>query len=269
MTTPMRFTLQIGPFCNCKGCRKKVKEALGKLDDVKLLEMDPEMGKLIFLTTAHPDAIKDAINDLFPKRKIILSHEINHSLHNQGFNGVHLQDAPPLPQPQQQLAHKVQTSTATLMTIALQIDPFCNCKGCMKKVKKAVGDVKLLEMDPEMGKLIFLTTSHPDAIKDAFKSQFSKRKIICVRLQDAPMPEINISPSAPPIPEFQIWHDGILQGTVSGFFENEVKGGNEAVSNEQFQMRKKKSLMHKESQEGTWYSAEYYPPDLVYRYPTE
>ncbi|KAJ0465743.1 hypothetical protein HanRHA438_Chr14g0675591 [Helianthus annuus] len=110
------------------------------------------------------------------------------------------------------------------MTIALQIDQFPNREGSIKKVKKALGvgkldDVKLLEMDPEMGLFIISTTRDPDAIKRAIEIPFPEKKIICVHLQDAQPPlQTNVTPSAPPIPQLQIWDGDTLQGTVSGFF---------------------------------------------------
>ncbi|KAJ0705071.1 hypothetical protein HanPI659440_Chr14g0569541 [Helianthus annuus] len=114
------------------------------------------------------------------------------------------------------------------MTIALQINQFPNREGSIKKVKKALGvgkldDVKLLEMDPEMGLFIISTTRDPDAIKHAIEIPFPEKKIICVHLQDAlplPPPQTNVTPSAPPIPQLQIWDGDTLQGTVSGFYED-------------------------------------------------
>ncbi|KAI3799827.1 hypothetical protein L1987_35131 [Smallanthus sonchifolius] len=84
-TAPMTIALQIDRFCNCDGCIRKVKKALGKFDDAKLLEMDPEMGLFMILATTHPDAIKCAIKRPFPNKEIIC---------------VHLQDALPPPPPQ-------------------------------------------------------------------------------------------------------------------------------------------------------------------------
>ncbi|KAD7480092.1 hypothetical protein E3N88_03228 [Mikania micrantha] len=74
---PMKITLEIDPFCNCEGCIEKVKSALCKLDDVNFLAMNPDIEKFTILTTEHPDVIKHALNDTFPKKKIILSPEIN------------------------------------------------------------------------------------------------------------------------------------------------------------------------------------------------
>ncbi|KAC9644526.1 hypothetical protein E3N88_45471 [Mikania micrantha] len=74
---PMKITLEIDPFCNCEGCIEKVKSALGKLD-VKFSAMNPDIGKFTILTTEHPDVIKYALNDTFPKKKeITLSQETN------------------------------------------------------------------------------------------------------------------------------------------------------------------------------------------------
>ncbi|KAJ0705072.1 hypothetical protein HanPI659440_Chr14g0569551 [Helianthus annuus] len=78
MTTRVAFNLQIKGFCNCKGHMKKLKKALGKLNDVKLLEVDTEMGMFIILTTSAtgPDAIKGALKGPFSKKKIILSQKV-------------------------------------------------------------------------------------------------------------------------------------------------------------------------------------------------
>ncbi|KAI3799829.1 hypothetical protein L1987_35133 [Smallanthus sonchifolius] len=78
MTAPMRITLQIDPFCNCKGCIRKVKKALSKLGDVKLLAMGLDIETFTILTTNHPEEIKYALKHVFPKKNIILSQETDH-----------------------------------------------------------------------------------------------------------------------------------------------------------------------------------------------
>ncbi|CAH1424434.1 unnamed protein product [Lactuca virosa] len=74
------------------------------------------------------------------------------------------------------------TSTMVIpKTIILQIDQFCNCDGCIQKVKNTfceLGGVKLLEMNPEIGKFIISTTKHSDVIKYALERTFSKKKVI-------------------------------------------------------------------------------------------
>lgn len=65
-------------------------------------------------------------------------------------------------------------------TIVIQIDKFCNCEGCIKKVKKALrklDDVTLLTMDPDIGKFTIKTTKHPQVIEHALKQPFPKRNI--------------------------------------------------------------------------------------------
>ncbi|KAC9644522.1 hypothetical protein R6Q59_008913 [Mikania micrantha] len=78
MKTPMTITVQIDQFCNCEGCIKKVKKAVGKPNDVKFLAMDPDMGKFRILTTVDPNTIKRNLNNMFSKKNIIVSQEINH-----------------------------------------------------------------------------------------------------------------------------------------------------------------------------------------------
>ncbi|KAI3721167.1 hypothetical protein L2E82_32172 [Cichorium intybus] len=74
-TTPMTIVLQINPFCNCYGCVQKVKKTLRDLGGVKLLAMNPEIGEFTLLTAEHPDVIKFALKQTFPKKEIILSLE--------------------------------------------------------------------------------------------------------------------------------------------------------------------------------------------------
>ncbi|KAI3793344.1 hypothetical protein L1987_35961 [Smallanthus sonchifolius] len=86
-----------------------------------------------------------------------------------------------------------QTSTMTTpMTITLQIDQFCNCKGCIRKVKKTLsklGDVKLLAMGVDIGTFTILTTNHPKEIKYTLKHVFPKKNIILSPETDHPFPQ--------------------------------------------------------------------------------
>ncbi|CAH1438639.1 unnamed protein product [Lactuca virosa] len=56
--TSTEMTIVINGFCNCDGCIQKVKKTLGELGDVKLLAMNPEIGKFTILTAKHPEVIK-------------------------------------------------------------------------------------------------------------------------------------------------------------------------------------------------------------------
>ncbi|KAL4576249.1 hypothetical protein LXL04_012340 [Taraxacum kok-saghyz] len=66
-------------------------------------------------------------------------------------------------------------------TIVLQIDEFCNCEGCIQKVKKTfyeLGGVKLLKMDPEIGKFTISTARQANTIKYALECTFSKKNVV-------------------------------------------------------------------------------------------
>ncbi|KAL4576248.1 hypothetical protein LXL04_012339 [Taraxacum kok-saghyz] len=72
-------------------------------------------------------------------------------------------------------------ATPTPMTIIVQIDGFCNCNGCIQKVKKTLrdlGGVKLLAMNPELGEFIISTANHVDVIKFAIQQTFPKKDVI-------------------------------------------------------------------------------------------
>ncbi|KAI3793345.1 hypothetical protein L1987_35962 [Smallanthus sonchifolius] len=94
------------------------------------------------------------------------------------------------------------------MTTTLQTDPFCNCEGCIDKVKKTLRkfDIESLSVDPETGEFTFFTTKHPEVIKYALKGTFPKRNITVSQETNhpnpmpPPPPQTNIMPSAPPIP---------------------------------------------------------------------
>lgn len=79
MITSSTIVVHINPFCKCEGHIKEMKMALGKLDDVKFLSMDLENGKYTILTTHHPEAIKYALKNAFPKKDINVSQELGHS----------------------------------------------------------------------------------------------------------------------------------------------------------------------------------------------
>ncbi|KAI3793348.1 hypothetical protein L1987_35965 [Smallanthus sonchifolius] len=79
MTDPMTFILKIDPFCNCDGCIHKVKKVFRKLDDVKLLEMNPGIGNFTISTTQHPEVIKYVLKQAFPNKNIIISQKMNRS----------------------------------------------------------------------------------------------------------------------------------------------------------------------------------------------
>ncbi|MFS8012692.1 hypothetical protein Hanom_Chr14g01323821 [Helianthus anomalus] len=81
MTIPATIDVHMDPFCNCKGCIEKVKKALGKLDDVILLAMDPNIGIFTILTTKHPQLIEYALKHSFPRKNITLSQETSHVPH--------------------------------------------------------------------------------------------------------------------------------------------------------------------------------------------
>ncbi|KAI3519901.1 hypothetical protein L1887_09121 [Cichorium endivia] len=84
-------------------------------------------------------------------------------------------------------------------TCDLQVIPFHNCKGCIDKVKTAVGKligVKLTEVDPEIGKFTISTLVNPELIRAALQKRFRKKTIILLPGPPPPTPE----PSAPPMP---------------------------------------------------------------------
>ncbi|KAL7614992.1 uncharacterized protein LOC111905734 [Lactuca sativa] len=83
-TTPMTIVLQIDPFCNCEGHIHQVKKTLRDIGGVKLLAMNPEMGKFTILTAKHPEVIKFAFTQTFRKKNIILS--LEHPNQLPGFN---------------------------------------------------------------------------------------------------------------------------------------------------------------------------------------
>ncbi|KAI3721168.1 hypothetical protein L2E82_32174 [Cichorium intybus] len=87
MTTSKTIVLQIDQFCNCEGHVQQVKDTFCALGGVKLLKMDPEIGKFTISTTKHPDAIKYALERAFSKKKVILFENPKHqsqprSIHN-------------------------------------------------------------------------------------------------------------------------------------------------------------------------------------------
>ncbi|KAL8193001.1 hypothetical protein R6Q57_027449 [Mikania cordata] len=162
---PMKIALEIDPFCNCEGCIEKVKSALCKLDDVNFLAMNPDIGKFTILTTEHPDVIKYALNDTFPKKKIILSQEINNPY------PLHVPD--------------VDAIAKALVTMS-------QAKGLDSVEYTQSNTFKLNFTQPTLSSIpptvVNLGASNGDHPEDA------------PPLPPPPPPQTNIRPSAPPIP---------------------------------------------------------------------
>ncbi|KAJ9540067.1 hypothetical protein OSB04_026573 [Centaurea solstitialis] len=73
--------------------------------------------------------------------------------------------------------------------IDLQINQFCNCDGCIRRVKtmlEDVGGVELLSMDPETGKLTVSTAKHPQVIQFALQRKLRKAVDILTTTNDQP-----------------------------------------------------------------------------------
>ncbi|KAI3748731.1 hypothetical protein L6452_12015 [Arctium lappa] len=68
-------------------------------------------------------------------------------------------------------------AATTPIVIDLQINRFCNCDGCIRKVKttlEEVGGIELLSMDLDTGKLTISTAKHPQVIQFALQKKFKK-----------------------------------------------------------------------------------------------
>lgn len=73
---------------------------------------------------------------------------------------------------------EISTMAATTpIVVDLQINRFCNCDGCIRKVKTTLGEVggvELLSLDPDTGKLTISTAKHPQVIQFALQKKFKK-----------------------------------------------------------------------------------------------
>lgn len=62
-------------------------------------------------------------------------------------------------------------------SINLQIDRFCNCEGCIQKVKttfRELGGVKMLAMDPDNGIFTILTAKPTEIVQSALQKKLKK-----------------------------------------------------------------------------------------------
>ncbi|KVI09791.1 uncharacterized protein LOC112529366 [Cynara cardunculus var. scolymus] len=78
----------------------------------------------------------------------------------------------------QAIKFKKSTMAVTIpILIDLQINQFCPCEGCIRRVKttlREVGGVELLSMDLDTGKLTISTAKHPQVIQFALQKKFKK-----------------------------------------------------------------------------------------------
>ncbi|KAI3721166.1 hypothetical protein L2E82_32171 [Cichorium intybus] len=69
-------------------------------------------------------------------------------------------------------------TTPTRMT--LQIDPFHNCEGCIRKLKRALSELRgvlVVAIDPNKGEVTIITGHSLEVIKKALKRKFPKKYI--------------------------------------------------------------------------------------------
>ncbi|KAI3519904.1 hypothetical protein L1887_09124 [Cichorium endivia] len=69
-------------------------------------------------------------------------------------------------------------TTPTRMT--LQIDPFHNCEGCIRKLKRALSELRgvlVVAIDPNKGEVTIITGHSLEVIKNALKRKFPKKNI--------------------------------------------------------------------------------------------